>query len=202
MTLSAVLLAGGESRRMGRDKAQVIFEGQPLWQRQIQLLRQLEPEELFLSMRPGQTVRGGLAELAPPLPKTELLLDEFPSRGPMSGITAALRRMKTSHLLVLAVDMPFIVENDLQHLVSLTRPDCGVVPRTIKGAEPLVAVYPRNALSEFTAALSSRSQSMQRLVDRLAELKSVELIHFPPLEAERYRSVNALEDLIARTVCR
>jgi molybdopterin-guanine dinucleotide biosynthesis protein A len=38
MTLTAVLLAGGESRRMGRDKAAIVFRGQLLWQRQIELL--------------------------------------------------------------------------------------------------------------------------------------------------------------------
>ena len=51
MTLSAVLLAGGESRRMGRDKATIVFRGQPLWQRQIALLRDLQPEKIFVSVR-------------------------------------------------------------------------------------------------------------------------------------------------------
>jgi len=41
--ISAVLLAGGESRRMGKDKATVLFQGKPLWQIQLDLLRKYLP---------------------------------------------------------------------------------------------------------------------------------------------------------------
>ena len=51
MNLSSVLLAGGESRRMGKDKATALFRGKPLWQIQLDLLRKLEPSEIFLSAR-------------------------------------------------------------------------------------------------------------------------------------------------------
>ena len=51
MTFSAVLLAGGESRRMGTDKATFLFRGKPLWQAQLETLRKLRPAEIFLSAR-------------------------------------------------------------------------------------------------------------------------------------------------------
>ena len=51
MNLSAVLLAGGESRRMGEDKAALLFHGTPLWQIQLNCLRKLQPAELLLSAR-------------------------------------------------------------------------------------------------------------------------------------------------------
>ena len=51
MTFSAVLLAGGESRRMGTDKATFLFHGKPLWQVQLETLRKLRPAEIFLSAR-------------------------------------------------------------------------------------------------------------------------------------------------------
>src|ERR687892_190853 len=49
MNISAVLLAGGQSRRMGRDKAIILFRGKPLWQIQLGLLRKLQPAEIFVS---------------------------------------------------------------------------------------------------------------------------------------------------------
>src|SRR5207248_5870565 len=49
MTISAVLLAGGKSRRMGEDKATVLFQDMPLWEIQLDLLRKLQPDELFIS---------------------------------------------------------------------------------------------------------------------------------------------------------
>src|SRR5437773_9544942 len=99
MTLTAVLLAGGESRRMGTEKATIVFNGEPLWQRQIKLLRHLRPEEISVSARAERSWRPA---------DTELVLDQPPSRGPISGLTAALGRTRTSHLIALAVDMPFI----------------------------------------------------------------------------------------------
>ncbi|MEP6699521.1 MAG: NTP transferase domain-containing protein, partial [Verrucomicrobiota bacterium] len=90
MKFSAVLLAGGESRRMGRDKTTIIFDGQPLWLRQLEVLRGLHPEKIFVSARTDPPWR--------PI-EIELLLDEPPSRGPLSGLTRALQFMPTSHLI-------------------------------------------------------------------------------------------------------
>src|SRR2546430_17648513 len=79
MNISAVLLAGGESRRMGQDKATFIFGGKPLWQIQLNLLRELRPRELFLSARTDPAWR--------PL-GVQFVRDEPPSRGPLSGPSA------------------------------------------------------------------------------------------------------------------
>src|SRR5205814_10661045 len=51
MNISAGLLAGGESRRMGKDKPTIVFHGKPLWQIQLDLLRKLYPAHIFLSAR-------------------------------------------------------------------------------------------------------------------------------------------------------
>jgi molybdopterin-guanine dinucleotide biosynthesis protein A len=51
MNISAVLLAGGQSRRMGRDKATILFRGKSLWQIQLDLLHKLQPAEIFVSAR-------------------------------------------------------------------------------------------------------------------------------------------------------
>jgi len=51
MSISAMLLAGGESRRMSKDKATLLFGGKPLWQIQLELLCKLEPAEIFVSAR-------------------------------------------------------------------------------------------------------------------------------------------------------
>src|SRR6185312_15889507 len=96
-TLTAVLFVGGLSRRMGEDKATLQFDGEPLWVRQVQLLRELKPDVLWISAR------------ARPIwcpSEIEVIADEPPSRGPLSGLAAALRKIQTSHLLALAIDMP------------------------------------------------------------------------------------------------
>jgi molybdenum cofactor guanylyltransferase len=192
MTFSAVLLAGGESRRLGNDKAQVIFEGEPLWQRQLRLLRNLQPEQVVVSARIEPKWRP--REVA-------AILDDAPSRGPMSGICAALSRMKTSHLLVLAVDMPFILENDLHKLVSFVRTGCGVVPIANGIAEPLLAIYPAESLDIFKGALSRQNTSLQPIVCELGELQMVRYLYLSREEAERCRSINTPTDLVQFVTC-
>ena len=96
MNISAALLVGGESRRMGQDKATVVFHGKPLWEIQLDLLRKLRPREIFLSARSEPVWRPADVHFVP---------DQTPSRGPLSGLAATLPRIRTDHLLALAIDM-------------------------------------------------------------------------------------------------
>lgn len=186
LTFSAVLLAGGESRRMGRDKAAVVFQDEPLWRRQVRLLRDLRPEKVFISARTE----------SPWLPEgTELLVDEAPSRGPLSGLTKALQQMQTSHLLVLAVDMPFVTREHLQFLCREAAGGCGVVPLVQDRAEPLAAVYPREAAPDFISALAGPDLSLQPLIRKLADAGKVKTFSVPQGEERFYRSINTPEDL-------
>lgn len=186
LTFSALLLAGGESRRMGRDKAAVVFQDEPLWRRQLRILRDLSPEKVFVSAR---TESSWLPD------DTELLLDEPPSRGPLSGLTVALSRMKTSHLVVLAVDMPFVTREQLQFLCREATRGCGVVPIVGERAEPLAAVYPGEAAPDFISALAGPDLSLQPLVRKLAEAGKIRTFAVPQEEERFYRSINTPADL-------
>src|SRR5437764_340846 len=119
MNISAVLLAGGESRRMGRDKATLLFHGKPLWQIQLQLLRKLEPAQIFVSARTYPSWCPA---------DVEFVADDPPSRGPISGIAASLAQMHTAHLLALAIDMPFMSDRYLRYLCDEIEPRIGIVP--------------------------------------------------------------------------
>ena len=186
MTFSVVLLAGGESRRMARDKAAVVFRDEPLWRRQLRVLRDLGPEKVFVSAR---TESSWLPD------DTELLLDEPPSRGPLSGLTKALAQMQTSHLVVLAVDMPFVTREQLQFLCSKATEGCGVVPMIGDRAEPLAAIYPRESAPDFAAALAGPDFSLQPLVRKLEGAGKVRMFSVPPEDERFYRSINTAEDL-------
>jgi molybdenum cofactor guanylyltransferase len=186
MTFSAVLLAGGESRRMGRDKATIVFEDRPLWERQLRILRDLDPEEIFISARNSPAW----------LPSdAKLLLDEPPSRGPLSGLTKALSSIRTSHLVVLAVDMPFITSIQMQRLRESAEPGCGVLPMIGDRAEPLAAIYPREAAPYFSTALSGEDFSLQRLSKNLVQEGKLQVFQVSPIDAKLYLSVNTPGDL-------
>jgi molybdopterin-guanine dinucleotide biosynthesis protein A len=185
ITLTAVLLTGGESRRMGRDKATIEFEGQPLWKRQLDVLRAVGSEKIFVSAR---TKPSWLSE------DVELLLDDQPSRGPLSGLTKALAAMRTTHLLALAVDMPFMTSEQLNVLCGLACEGRGVVPVIGERTEPLAAVYPAEAAADFADALSGTDFSLQRVIRKLAADGKVTLHAVPVENANFYRSVNEPDD--------
>lgn len=186
MKFSAVLLAGGESRRMGSEKATLIFRGEALWQRQIGLLRELEPQEIFVSARSERSWRPA---------DTELILDEAPSRGPLSGLSAALLRFRTDHLVVLAVDMPFVTSAYLGFLCSLATEGCGVLPMIGERHEPLAAVYPREARSDFSTALMGDEFSLQPLCQDLTRVGKLRTFQISEVEKRFYKSVNEPKDL-------
>jgi molybdopterin-guanine dinucleotide biosynthesis protein A len=174
---------------MGRDKAAVVFHDEPLWRRQLRVLRDLGPAKVFVSARTESAW----------LPKdTELLLDEPPSRGPLSGLTQALAQMQTSHLVALAVDMPFVSREQLRLLCSLVSTGRGIVPMIGERVEPLAAVYPREAAPDFVARLAGSDFSLQRLVRSLLAAGKVALFPVPEKDQHLYLSMNEPADIKER----
>lgn len=189
MNIGAVLLAGGQSRRMGRDKAAILFRGKPLWQIQLDLLQKLQPAEIFVSARTDPAWRPSDLTFVP---------DELPSRGPLSGVTATLARIQSSHLLVLAIDMPFINEDHLRYLCDKIEPGRGVLPMIGNRAEPLAAIYPIEARVDFVNALSGLDFSMRTLTNKLVKIGRLRVIRVSEEKELFYRNLNQPDDLYDR----
>jgi molybdopterin-guanine dinucleotide biosynthesis protein A len=186
MVITAVLLAGGESLRMGRDKATLVWRGRPLWEWQIEKLRKLSPRKILLSAK---------SDLAWRPADVDLVLDVTPSRGPLSGLAAALAAMETDHLLALAVDMPFMTTVHLRGLRDRATHGMGVIPMMDGRAEPLCAIYPKEARAVFLEALQGDNFSLQPIGRKLVALDILRAV--PVLEKERefYKSLNEPADL-------
>jgi molybdopterin-guanine dinucleotide biosynthesis protein A len=155
MRQSTVLLAGGKSSRMGRDKAFLEFDGRPLWRRQIDTLRALTPEQLMIAGPPREEWR-----------EFEIVPDVIAGAGPLAGLATALRRSTAPRLLVLAVDLPEMTPDFLRSLLAGCSEAQGVVPRSSRGLEPLAAVYPLRCAALAAASLLDRDFSMEGFVCR------------------------------------
>jgi molybdopterin-guanine dinucleotide biosynthesis protein A len=188
MNISAVLLAGGESRRMGKDKATVLFRGKSLWQIQLELLRKLEPAEVFVSARTDPSWRPADVQFVADIP---------PSRGPLSGLAASLAAMRTTHLLALAIDVPFMTENFLRYICDQIEARVGLVPKIDNRAEPLAAIYPREAVIDFRNALAGIDFSLQTLTRSLVESGKLKEIPVTEQDQKLFRNVNEPADLAA-----
>jgi molybdopterin-guanine dinucleotide biosynthesis protein A len=171
---------------MGRDKATLRIRGEPLWLRQLTLLQKLEPAALWVSAR------------TPPAwlpPNVEALLDEPPSRGPLSGIARALERIETTHLLVLAIDLPEMSFVHLQKLAALANPNRGVIPTGPQHFEPLAAIYPKSAAGAAARALREGNLTLQVFAKALLEAGLVREYRLEAEERALYRNVNKPADL-------
>jgi molybdopterin-guanine dinucleotide biosynthesis protein A len=188
MNISAVLLAGGESRRMGKDKATLPFRGKPLWQIQLELLRKLAPTELFVSARTDPPWRPADAQF---------VADDPPSRGPLSGLAASLAKTRTTHLLALAIDMPFMTEKYLTFLCNQIEPCRGVIAKIEDRFEPLAAIYPQEALTNVQSALSGEDFSLQTVTGSLVAAGKLQVLLVESQERKLFLNLNAPSDLAA-----
>ena len=129
--VTAFVLAGGKSTRMGSDKAFVMLDGKTLLERALQAARSVTQDVLIV---------GASSKFSAYAPVVE---DVFLDRGPLGGIHAALSATATDLNVILAVDLPFVEEAFLRFLLKAAQETnaMAVVPRAAGGWQPLCAVY-------------------------------------------------------------
>jgi molybdopterin-guanine dinucleotide biosynthesis protein A len=182
---TAVLLAGGRSRRMGRDKAAVDFGGKPLWQHQLETLQAAGPGEIFVS---GPTDG--------PYAGCRVVSDEHPGLGPLAGLSVALKQAGHELVFVLAIDLPLMTsEFVLELLGEAAERHCGIVPAELGRFHPLAAVYPRDCLGLVNERLHSEDRAMQRFVRIGLERGLLRERPLTAKEAALFENINTPEDL-------
>ena len=185
--LSGLIIAGGRSSRMGRDKAALTLpDGRTLLQRQVDILRAAGATTVLASVRPGGDVA---------LPGVTLVHDTITDAGPLAGIAAGLRAAPAGLVLVLAVDMPGVQAAHLRQLVEMAGAERGVVPMQSGLCEPLVAVYPASLAGSAEAALKAGERAVHAWVRREAAQGRLLAWEAPPEWAGVLRSWNTEADL-------
>jgi len=184
--LSASILAGGKSTRMGTDKAFVLLGGRTLLSRMLDLARQLTANVHII---------GDPTKFAPFAPTIE---DIFPGCGPLGGIHAALCSSRTDLNVILAVDVPFVSLALLDYITSrATSFDASVtVARAAGGFQPLCAVYRRS----FADAAENALRAGHYKIDALFTPASTQVIEEAELETSGFsprifRNLNTPEEL-------
>ncbi len=187
--LSIAIQAGGESRRMGQDKALVPFMGRALIERVIERMDSLAGEILITTNHPQ-----ALAFLGFPC-----FPDILPGKGALGGLYTALSVARYDSVAVVACDMPFANAQLLAALaeaISSEQADAAV-PQAEKGYEPFHAVYRRST------CLPAISEAIEKGETRLISwFPHAKVIRFSPQQITRYDpqgraffNVNTAEDL-------
>lgn len=184
--ISAFILAGGESSRMGRDKARLELGGVPLILRTAKLV---------------ESVAGAPAIIGNPeayrVFQLRAIADNWPGAGPLGGIATALRATAAPWSLVVATDLPYLTRVWLEYLIAraLASPADAVLPMNARGAEPLCAMYHQRAEPAIRKALE---RGTRKVTDGLRDV-SVETIapaEWNPFDSEGllFKNMNSPED--------
>jgi len=185
-SFSAVILAGGESRRMGRDKAWVEFKGKTLIQMGMEKLHALGIQEIFISGRASDDYSAY---------EYPVLLDLEPGFGPLGGIERGLQACAKPLLLVLAVDLPLMTPAFLEKLCARCDDSIGIVPELDGRLEPLAAVYPKRCHTLASETLFTSRPAVQDFVGACLKARAVRSYSVPAAEATLFFNWNSPADL-------
>jgi len=188
MERTVAILAGGQSRRMGRDKAQLDLGG-------ISLLERTARTSLAAAAR--VVVIGRERPTDWPLPEVPFVPDDAPGLGPLAGLGTALRHASTWHadgVLALACDMPKMNAAGLSWLFEAAaqrRLDHGLAVVNAGQLEPLFSIYTAECVPLIEDLLATNRRSLHGLI----EGGSFQRVEAPPEIATLLVNVNTPEDL-------
>lgn len=178
MNTSIAVLAGGQSRRMGQDKALLDFLGEPLLNRVLRRIRHLT-DDLFLVTPP----RPGYEQFGTPL-----VPDLLPECGPLGGILTALQTARYPYCLILSCDLPFVNPQLLAAMLAWPRPYDVLVPvrnqATGQGGEQtletLHAIYSKRCIEPISRRLTAGERKI------VSFFPEVSVVQIPEADLRRY----------------
>ncbi len=165
---SAIVLAGGGSSRLGRNKAFLEVKGQLLLERIIRRLQEVS-EEIIIVASEADRYREFEATV---------IGDAYPGTGSLGGIYTGVKQASNSHSLVVACDMPFLDPSLLRYIQTLSPSYDVVMPRIGQHTEALHAVY---------------SQACIPFMEKQLQNGDLRIIHFLPQVRVRYVEQEEIE---------
>jgi molybdopterin-guanine dinucleotide biosynthesis protein A len=180
------VLAGGKSRRFGRNKAVEIFEGERLIERQVRTLRSVFPEVMIVANTPELYLDLNVTTVA----------DVVPGRGPLGGIYTGLLFAQGDSIFVTACDMPFLQLAVIRRMVDLFPGHDVVVPRLGEYLEPLHGIYSPRCLPHIKRMLDREELQVIRFFPSLkvAHLDEEEILRLDPAGLSFF-NINTPEDM-------
>lgn len=173
--VTAVILAGGKSSRMGRDKAEMKIHGKTFLEIQLEKLKHIGIEEILIS-------RKGFVE------------DIYPECGPLGGMHASFHKASCPNCLVISVDVPLVSEKHLEQLIAShleSHVDATITKNPKNGKiEPLIGVYRSSLWKDIDVILQGEDYAVFKL------LKKVKYSEFPYAgDTEDLLNCNCMEEV-------
>ena len=155
--VSAIILAGGISSRMGVNKAELTWKGSTLLEHQVNKVRRLGIDDIIVAGYPKH------------IDGTSFAADRYPRKGPLGGIHAGLLAANHPHCLVLSVDAPLVPPDTLTALIEAHIEKSNSITILSHGwmTEPLMGVYERELCTVADEILRSDNTSVRVLFKKV-----------------------------------
>ena len=184
--ISGIVLSGGKSSRMGKNKAFIQIGGVPMIQRIYDLLKILFSEIIIVT---NEIELFGNFE-------AKIHRDLIPNHGSLGGLYTGIFYSSFQHAFCVACDMPFLKASVIRYLIEKMQDYDVVVPRTEDGLQPLHAIYSKNCLRPIRKIME---QKQSKIIDfyPMVRVNIVEEKEFRSLDPAResFLNVNTPEDL-------
>jgi molybdopterin-guanine dinucleotide biosynthesis protein A len=185
--IHALILAGGQSTRMGTDKALLPINGKPLLYR---LASQSAAFAQTVTIAIGSPQRESLYReaLVDLAPQVKFVADQFPGCGPLSGLHAGLSAIADGYVFVIACDMPQVSVSLLQLLLGGIDSGADVIHTA---GQPFHALYHTRIAAQIQASLEAQDYRLMGLLNRL---HTIELAPREEEQSTAFTNLNTPED--------
>ena len=197
---SCIILCGGQSRRMGRDKGSLIIKDKPLIKYILSTFNN-EIDEVIIVLNDVERIDKYKKFIDSKDYNYTLKFaeDKIKNKGPISGILTGLENISTDYAIVFPCDNPFVTKNTIQTLFSeLEKNTQAVVPyhdpkNKLKTSEPLHSIYNRNIIPTIDKLISKDSLHIKGVIEKI-DTKFV-LIDNKKILKKEFRNLNRPKDL-------
>ncbi|MFC2072144.1 molybdenum cofactor guanylyltransferase [Chloroflexota bacterium] len=190
LATTSIVLVGGRSARLGRDKAMELVGGESLLQRILSRLATFSNEVILVMAQDQEEVMTSF------YPQLKKIRDLLPGGGSLGGVYSGLTVSSSFHNLLVACDMPFLNIPLLRYLLEVSPPFDVVIPKLGDNLEPLHAIYSKNCIPPIRHLLE---HGHHKIIDFFPQMKvkyveEEELNRFDP-EHVSFFNINTQEDL-------
>lgn len=190
LAATSIVLAGGRSVRLGRDKAMELVGGESLLQRVLSRLATFSDEVILVMAQDQEEVTDSS------YPQLRKIHDLLPGGGSLGGIYSGLTMSPSFHNLLVACDMPFLNVPLLRHLLEVSPPFDVVIPKLGDNLEPLHAIYSKNCIAPIRHLLERGERKITNFLPqvKVRYVEEAELNRFDP-EHVSFFNINTQEDM-------
>jgi len=197
---SCIILCGGQSRRMGRDKGSLIIKDKPMIKYILSTLNN-EIDEVIIVLNDVERIDKYKKFIDSKDYNYTLKFaeDKIKNKGPISGILTGLENISTDYAIVFPCDNPFVTKNTIQTLFNeISENIQAVVPyhdekNKLKTSEPLHSIYNKNIIPTIKDLISKDSLHIKGVIEKI-ETKFV-LIDNKKILKKEFRNLNRPKDL-------